>query len=80
MNQRRICIGVCVKGGYTMPTYYVDKNIQANGNHKVHKLGCNNLPKQMERIYLGSFTVSNNAIETARKYYPQVEGCNKCCD
>jgi len=59
--------------------YYVNKNAQPTGEHEVHALGCKYLPSEENRIYLGFFTNSRDAIREAKKYYSNVDGCFFCC-
>lgn len=61
-----------------MARYYVNKNMQANGDHEVHKTGCTWLPNPENRIYLGDYSSCDPAIREARKYYNQVNGCYYC--
>lgn len=59
--------------------FYVNKNAQSNGDHEVHQAGCNWLPLEQNRIYLGYFTTSHEAVREAKKHYSQVNGCYYCC-
>ena len=59
--------------------YYVNKNAQANGQHEVHRATCSWLPTVENRLYLGDFTSSAQAIREAKKYYANVDGCAYCC-
>ena len=61
-----------------MSSYYVNTNAQANGDHEVHTTGCEYLPARENRIYLGEFTSCHQAVQEARKYYSQVNGCYYC--
>lgn len=61
-----------------MASYYVNKNAQNNGDHEVHKSTCDWLPKPENRIYLGEFSNCKDAVEEAKKYYNQVNGCIYC--
>ena len=61
-----------------MAFYYVNKNAQANGDHEVHKDGCEYLPTINNRIHLGDFTNCRDAVLTARTYYRRVNGCFYC--
>lgn len=61
-----------------MPIYYVNKNAQANGDHEVHQLSCEWMPKEENRLYLGSFENCFGAVREAKKYYPQSNGCYYC--
>lgn len=59
--------------------FYVNKNAQSNGDHEVHQTGCTWLPLEQNRIYLGYFTTSQEAVREAKKHYSQVNGCYYCC-
>lgn len=61
-----------------MAKYYVNKNQQPNGDHEVHREGCNWMPLSGNRIYLGSHATCYTAIAEARKHYSQVNGCYYC--
>jgi hypothetical protein len=61
-----------------MSSYYVNKNAQSNGDHEVHTTGCNFIPADSNRIYLGEFTTCAPAVTAAKKYYSQVNGCKFC--
>jgi len=61
-----------------MAYYYVNKNSQANGDHEVHTLTCSFVPKEENRIYLGSFNGCSLAVIEARKHYSKVNGCYYC--
>ena len=62
-----------------MAKYYVNKNAQSNGDHEVHKDGCDHMPYSENRIYLGEFYTCQSAVQEARKYYNRVNGCYYCC-
>lgn len=61
-----------------MSDYYVNRNAQSNGDHEVHEDNCQYLPSPDNRIYLGNFTNCQDAVEAAKKYYNQVNGCYFC--
>lgn len=61
-----------------MYSYYVNKNAQTNGDHEVHKESCSYLPTVSNRIHLGYFFNCQDAVQEARKYYNQVNGCYYC--
>lgn len=63
-----------------MESYYVNKNVQSNGDHEVHKLGCSFIPNIENRIYLGEFSNCNDAVKKAKVTYKQVNGCYYCCN
>jgi len=59
--------------------FYVNKNAQQNGDHEVHRATCSWLPDAENRLYLGDFVTSQEAVREARKYYNRVDGCAYCC-
>ena len=61
-----------------MASYYVNKNAQTNGDHEVHTTGCTFMPHPDNRIYLGEFTSCRPAVEAAKKFFNQVNGCKFC--
>lgn len=61
-----------------MAIYYVNKNAQANGEHKVHRSDCDYLPNQKNRRYLGEFSNCAGAVQEAKKTYPTTDGCAYC--
>lgn len=63
-----------------MARYYVNKNAQDNGDHEVHKYGCNYLPDKENRIYLGDYSSCGPAVREAKKHYTQVNGCFYCAN
>ena len=56
--------------------FYVNSNAQPNGDHEVHRSDCSWLPSAENRVYLGCFSTSREAVNAARKYYRQVDGRN----
>jgi hypothetical protein len=63
-----------------MAKYYVNKNAQANGDHEVHKSGCQFMPDPKNRIYLGDFATCGPAVTEAKKRYRQSNGCYYCAN
>ena len=61
-----------------MTRYYVNKNAQNNGDHEVHKSGCQYLPLEANRIDLGDFNNCQDAVAAAKKHYRQCNGCWYC--
>lgn len=61
-----------------MAYYYVNKNAQANGDHEVHKQGCSFMPEANNRIYLGDFLSCSPAVQKAKEYHSQANGCYYC--
>lgn len=62
----------------SMSHYYVNQQVQANGDHEVHVPGCTFFPNPENRIYLGTFLECRSAVAAARRYYYQVNGCFYC--
>lgn len=64
-----------------LKNYYVNKISTGNPNynHEVHSENCPFLPNVLNRIYLGCFFSSTEAINKARLYYSNVDGCAICC-
>lgn len=61
-----------------MEKYYVNMNAQANGDHEVHKFGCSYMPDLDNKKYLGEFSSCYRAVQEAKRYYSQVNGCYYC--
>lgn len=61
-----------------MARYYVNKNAQPNGDHKVHPEDCPWLPAPHNRIDVGNHSSCRVAVIKAREYYSQVNGCKHC--
>ena len=59
--------------------FYVNKNAQSNGDHEVHRQACDWLPSENNRIYLGVFATSQEAVRAAKKIYAKADGCKHCC-
>ena len=59
--------------------YYVNKIAQSTGEYEVHAENCIYLPQYPNRLYLGTFTSPREAVEEAKKYYAEVDGCYFCC-
>ncbi|HDY99748.1 MAG TPA: hypothetical protein ENH72_14865 [Pseudomonas sabulinigri] len=59
-----------------MDDYFVNKNAQSNGDHEVHKSGCNWMPHY--KIALGPHLGCYSAVLAARTHYPQSNGCAFC--
>ena len=58
--------------------YYVNTNVQANGDHEVHESTCSRLPIESNRQYLGDFTSCSPAVTKAKEYFKQSNGCYYC--
>lgn len=66
-----------------MPNYCVDYNARGSGDHEVHdlsegaRLEC--LPAAWNQRSVGWHPDCTAAVEAARSYYDQVNGCQYCC-
>jgi hypothetical protein len=63
-----------------MKKYYVHKKQDDKGDHEVHESGCPWLVNMENFIYLGSFNNCHEAVQAAKKYFPQVNGCKHCSE
>lgn len=61
-----------------MANYYVNKNAQPNGDHEVHKEGCNWMPEPANRIPLGTHASCHSAVQQAKRHFAQSNGCAYC--
>ena len=61
-----------------MPKYYVNDNPQTSGEHEVHKEGCYWLGLAHSTTPLGTHSSCQSAIQKARIYYSNVDGCAYC--
>lgn len=61
-----------------MKKYYVNKNPQSNGDHEVHSENCRFLPNEANRKLLGYYSSCKAAVNKAKEYYNQVNGCYYC--
>lgn len=62
-------------------TYYcVNKNAQANGDHEVHKAGCDYYPAEENRLALGDHNSCQTAVTKAKSLKPnwKINGCYYC--
>ena len=59
--------------------YYVNKNAQYSGEHEIHTSDCAFLPSVENRIFLGYFNNSSEALKVAKQYFNNVDGCFYCC-
>lgn len=61
-----------------MANYCVNKQVQYNGDHEVHREGCTYWPAPQNVQPLGTFYSCQGAVAAARAYYHQVNGCAFC--
>jgi hypothetical protein len=63
-----------------MSKYYVNKNAQpVSGDHEVHVTGCASMPESYNYIDLGEQATSTTAVQKAKTYYSDSNGCAHCC-
>ena len=58
--------------------YYLNKNKNRSGVHEVHREDCFYLPLEMNRIFLGLFSDSYEAVDVGRGILSDVGKCMKC--
>ena len=58
--------------------YFVNKNAQSNGDHEVHKDGCQHAPDVKNRQPLGQYSSCSPAVTEAKKHYDKANGCYYC--
>ncbi len=63
-----------------MPNYCVNKDAQPNGDHEVHDVTARQpcLPAATNRQDLGYHSSCSGAVQAARRYFIQVDGCAIC--
>jgi hypothetical protein len=62
-----------------MKKYYVNQNVQSNGDHEVHTEDCRYVPSVSNRKYLGEYSSCKPAVTEAKKTYSKSNGCKTCC-
>ena len=61
--------------------YYVaNKNAQNTGEHEIHAWNCEWLPQRTNQVKLGDFNKCEDALQEARRYFRNVDGCFYCCN
>lgn len=61
-----------------MKSYYVESVSQENGHHLVHKDGCDWIPQEKNKVYLGEFKCCEEAIEEAQDLFNDLDRCIQC--
>ena len=61
-----------------MYLYYVNKNSQPNGDHEVHRTGCNFFPYKDNAGYLGNFSNCHDAVSEVKRRGYKTNGCYYC--
>lgn len=63
----------------TKKKYYVNKEEDTHGHNEVHEDGCAWMPAEKNQQYLGLFEACEDAVEEAKKDYPDTaNGCKHC--
>jgi hypothetical protein len=62
-----------------MAKHYVNYNQTTNPglHHEVHREDCRYLPT--EKRFLGDYSNCRPAVEEAKRYYADADGCRTCC-
>lgn len=63
-----------------MASYYINNNIQDNGDYEVHKEGCSHFPTE-NYTYLGDYYNCASAVSEAKRRSPnrsRINGCYYC--
>jgi len=65
-----------------MARFCVNKHAQPTGEHEVHNLdvGCGHLPALQNQRLLGNYPTCFEAIEKAKLFYSNVDGCAYCAN
>lgn len=66
-----------------MPSFYVNKNAQNNGDHEVHETNsdCSHHADLANRHDLGNFSSCKGAVQEAKRLgYKKANGCYYCCN
>lgn len=61
-----------------MARYYVHTRSDEEGDYEVHREGCNWMPRDENRMYLGEFPSCQPAVAKAKLTYPDADGCYYC--
>ena len=61
-----------------MPSYYVNRNVQLNGDHEVHRPGCAYFPNPENAEYLGEHRFCYTAVIEAKNRGYNANGCYYC--
>lgn len=61
-----------------MKRYYASRTLSKEGFYEVHRQGCDSLPEEECRVFLGIWTASNYAVDVAQNLFKRVCPCS-CC-
>lgn len=63
-----------------MSSYYVSIDVDVDGMHIVHEEGCEKMPDEFNRAYVGEYFTEVEAVEGCKEnFYPNSDGCAICC-
>lgn len=62
-----------------MYKYSINKNTQSNGDHEIHKSGCDWEPLPHNREELGYQVDDYAALRAGKRLYQRADGCRYCC-
>lgn len=61
-----------------MALFFVNNKAQPNGDHEVHKEGCEYLAKAKSVTKLGDYLRCQSAVVAAKQIYAKSNGCYFC--
>ena len=64
--------------GALMARFYVEKAADEVGEHLVHREGCACLPGPFQRVAVGNFHSTREAMVAARDQYAELIACASC--
>ena len=72
-------MSIWTDAGLPVPAnYYVNRNAQQNGDHEVHREGCEWLALALDTALLGSYTNCRDAVMHAKRLGYRANGCKTC--
>ncbi|MDB5472133.1 MAG: hypothetical protein JWR84_3693 [Caulobacter sp.] len=60
--------------------YCVNRNAQPGAEHEVHTFNCPLGPGEVNGQYLGEYSSCAPAVQEAKRFYPNSDGCYFCCN
>lgn len=60
--------------------FYVGILVDKENEHELHRASCEKCPNQKDRIFLGRFENSKDAMKKAKEHYEKVHSCDICCE
>ena len=59
--------------------FFVSKKVDNNNEHIVHSSNCDYLPLPISRLDLGELYSCESAMERAKEFFENSNGCIHCC-